>query len=216
MGGRSRLSGRTSGRRLNMWKQLQGPLTTLVFAGCTAAFSQSGWPVSVVEAPGQPVRIVGVSLNSNGSLLAGIENRSSKEVRYVELSLSPHGPCPRSDHPLSFVIVYGDRSAFAPARMPGVEPQRSIPAGERVTLDISTSTYRGVIRSQQAAGCPASAKPAVTLIRVAFCDDTGWQGFADGPEHSRWNGKDWTPDTPGNCGVRRSNRRLRPTSAARW
>jgi hypothetical protein len=51
----------------------------------------------------------------------------------------------------------------------------------------------GMERWKKKYGCAETVLPELVLMNVVFTDGTGWEGFADGPNHDQWNGRPWTP-----------------------
>jgi hypothetical protein len=156
--------------------------------------------LKILRAPNEQVRVIGVrhatSVQLNpGDLLIDIENLSEKPIRFIYYTLAP-ADCPSSDHPVSFGVGYGDWSAVSPRKTTTDSP---IPAHGRREISFPASIYSGFLNYQKSHGCSPRQRPELTLDKVAFCDGTGWEGFADGPDHSEWNGRDWKPAGRSNC-----------------
>jgi len=159
-----------------------------------------GTTLRIIRSPNEPVQVVGVrfikSAQSNSrDLLLEVENLSAKSVRFVGYTVAPAG-CPRSDHPAAYNIGYGDWAAIS---VTGKHVDPAIPAHVRKNVNLPASVYAGYLSYQKSHGCSADQRPELTLDKVAFCDGTGWEGFADGPDHSQWNGRDWKPSGRSKC-----------------
>jgi hypothetical protein len=160
----------------------------LACAGVASARQQS--VVEYLEAPDQPVRVKSVSLAKSGDLEVVIRNASPQAVRFVGFLLAP-AECPAPIKPAALWMAYGDRSALdGEANQPA---EAALLSGEAITLSLSATSYQRVLGGQVARGCSADALPQLLLDKVAYCDGTGWEGIADGADHSAWNGRPWTP-----------------------
>jgi hypothetical protein len=166
-------------------------VSAAILSVVTAA--QSNWPFQIVNAVGGPVRVTNVAFrygNSRGDVLISIENASRKRIRAIEYNLAG-AVCPRSEKLVYPIFIYGDPKAL------GFRSQKAsgapiAPTGTAV-IQVAASTYSGLVERQRSDGCASEAKPEFTVQHVVFCDGTGWEGFADGPDHSLWNGRPWTP-----------------------
>src|SRR5262245_41942273 len=106
-----------------------------------------------------------------GDLLITVANRATKTIGLVEFWLTP-ADCPGSRKPAGLAVAYGGAGrADAP-----------IPVGGTATVTIGGGVLRRVVRYQLQAGCAIDARPVLTLARVGFCDGSGWEGYATGPD----------------------------------
>jgi|WetSurMetagenome_2_1015567.scaffolds.fasta_scaffold195447_2 hypothetical protein len=159
-----------------------------------------GTTLRFIRSPNEPVQVIGVrSIKSGQSnsrdLLIEIENLSTKSIRFVGYTVAP-ADCPRSDHPAAYNIGYGDWAAVSVTEK---HVDAAIPAHARKEVLLPASVYSGYLSYQKSHGCSSDQRSEVWLKNVAFCDGTGWEGFADGPAHSEWNGRDWKPSGLSNC-----------------
>ena len=148
--------------------------------------------LNIVRAPNEPVSIVDVRFGDIGDLLVEVTNISPKSVIFAGYILAPFDHCPESDHPMSFGVGYGDWRMLSGDGTHKIDPPA--PAGQKVILRVPRKTYELILNSQKRAKCPFSAKPDLYLDKVAFDDGSGWEGFADGVDHSEWNGRPWIPE----------------------
>ncbi len=147
--------------------------------------------LNIVRAPDEPLNIVDIRLGNSksGDLIIEVENISSKPVTFIGYTLAPADDCPKSDHPLAFWVGYGDWSVLPGDGERGVDP----PVNPNHKVTLTFSRYGGILKYHRWAKCPAGVKPDLYLNKVAFSDGTGWEGFADGIDHSEWNGRAWFP-----------------------
>ncbi len=158
----------------------------------------SGTILKIIRSPNEPVRVIGVRLTNpaESELLIEIENLTAKPIQFVFYTVAP-ADCPRSDHPAARDVGYGDWAAVSQVRK-AIDPP--VPPYGRKEISYPSSIYSGFIGYQKNHGCSSQQRPELYLRNVAFCDGTGWEGFADGPNHSEWNGRDWKPAGNSNCG----------------
>lgn len=157
----------------------------------------SGAILKIISGSNEPVRVIGIQSIKPGQsdLLISIENLTARPIRFASYTVAP-ADCPRSDHPAAFGIGYGDWSAVSIGREPIDSP---IPAHGRTEIRLPAHIYSGFVNYQKSHGCSSQKRPELWLDKVAFCDGTGWEGFADGPAHSEWNGRDWKPSGRSKC-----------------
>jgi hypothetical protein len=148
--------------------------------------------IKIVRAPNEPVNIVDIRFANTGDLIVEVDNTSSKPIIFVGYVLSPFDRCPKSDHPMALWVGYGDWSVLSNDSSHKIDPP--VGPSHKVTLTVSRKAYEGILSSQKSAKCPSSAKPELYLNKVAFSDGSGWEGFADGVDHSEWNGRLWVPE----------------------
>ena len=148
--------------------------------------------LKIVRAPNEPVNIVDIRFANTGDLLVEVKNTSSKTIIFIGYVLAPFDRCPESDHPMALWVGYGDWSVLSNDGSHKIDPP--VDPSRKVTLTISRKAYEGILNSQKAAKCPSSAKPELHLNKVAFNDGSRWEGFADGVDHSEWNGRLWVPE----------------------
>jgi hypothetical protein len=157
----------------------------------------SGTILKIIRSPNEPVRVIGVrpANPAQSELLIEIENLTAKPLQFVFYTVAP-ADCPRSDHPAAYNVGYGDWAAVSQIRK-AIDPP--LPPHGKQEISFPSSVYSGFIRYQKNHGCSPHQRPELYLLNVAFCDGTGWKGFADGPDHSEWNGRDWKPAGNSNC-----------------
>ncbi len=148
--------------------------------------------LTIIRAPNEPVNIVDIRFANAGDLFIEVENTSSKPIIFVGYVLSPFDRCPKSDHPMALWVGYGDWRVLSNDSNHKIDPP--VDPNSKVTLTVSRKAYEGILNSQKSAKCPSSAKPELYLNKVAFDDGSGWEGFADGIDHSEWNGRLWIPE----------------------
>jgi hypothetical protein len=171
-----------------------GVLLTLTLCPLAGAKGATKEPLlRVVVARQQPVRVVAVHrLHHVAAVVVEIRNESQKRVGDAEFVVAP-AECPRSNHPVASILAFPE-DASRPVRWAhGLEP------GGRAQVLLSDALYRQMIDQQRKAGCGDAARPEIVLRTVAFCDGTGWEGFADGPEHAAWSGRPWAPPQTPRC-----------------
>ena len=158
----------------------------------------SGASLKIISSTNEPVRLIRIHPVKPGQsdLLIEIENLTAKPIRFVSYRLAP-ADCPRSDHPAAVGIGYGDWSAAFPHLRKYIESP--IPGYGKKGIRFPRSLYKELLQYQKSHGCLSHQRPELMLDKVAFCDGTGWEGFAGGPHHSEWNGRDWTPSGLSNC-----------------
>ena len=148
--------------------------------------------LKIVKALNEPVRITDVrSSGRDNELLIEVKNTSPKSIIFIQYVFAPANDCPKSNHPLAYSISYGNLSLISDNKNQRIKPP--IAPNQTVAITISSKIYEGVLKSQKSAKCTNSAKPELVLRKVAFNDNTGWEGFADGVDHSQWSGRQWTP-----------------------
>ena len=148
--------------------------------------------LKLVRAPNEPVSILEIRFANSGDLLIDIENISPKPMIFAGYVLAPFDRCPKTDHPMAVWIGYGDWSVISGNGIHKIDAP--IDPAHKVTLTVSRKVYDEILNSQKLAKCISSAKPELYLDKVAFNDGSGWQGFADGVDHSEWNGRPWIPE----------------------
>lgn len=150
-----------------------------------ALIDQSDW-LKIARSPNEPVRVAETRFDDAGKIIIQVENISSQPIIFIGYILAP-ADCPKSNHPAAFYLRYGDQSGLRGNGEHEIDPPVD-PSG-RATLTISQKTYKGILNAQKSAKCASAAKPKLNLMRVVFADRSGWEGFADGVDHSEWNGR---------------------------
>lgn len=159
--------------------------------------------ISICGAANEPVSVVATHARAraeassrSGSpiadLIVEVTNRSDKPVSYIRYTLDPPDRCPGWSHPFSYWVWYGQPVGPSHRKIPGTAGPPVAP-GKKVELvlrgvDLEFIRWKGI-----QAKCHPGAKSDLTIAKVAFTDGTGWEGFADGPNHDQWNGRPWTP-----------------------
>jgi hypothetical protein len=181
-------------------------LVTLLFTSCTkspvdvakisnerpSSPSYQSDLLTLERAPNEPLKIEGIRRGDSGDIQIDVSNISSKTIIFAGYHFSPRDDCPKSNHPLSFWVGYGDWKMLG--RKGDVKIDPPIPPNRKVTMTIPLKMYRVILQEHKFARCLDSAKPGLTLGNVAFSDGAGWEGLADGPDHSEWNGRPWIPE----------------------
>jgi len=187
------------GRRRSMKEGFTGLIGLLTCGGAVvAAALQEPQLLHILSASDQPIHVVRVRLAAQpaarGSLLVEITNASPRRAWRVEFAVAP-ADCPRADHPLATLLAYPRNT------LPGNQPLPvdALDPGTGTTLLLPESRYREILAYQRKAGCADAVLPELTLLTVAFCDGSGWEGFADGPDHAIWSGRPWTPPSKPTC-----------------
>lgn len=164
--------------------------------------------ISINSALNEPVRVVRMRFRDDvvgqsgrnrsavdsriPDLLVEVLNVSTKVVRFVGYTLDPPDRCPRWRHPLSYWIWHGDPTALSGRPLKG-PPGVPLQPGERIDLVVKGDYLESIRSMSIRAKCPPGVRSEMTISKVAFTDGTGWEGFADGPNHDQWNGRPWTP-----------------------
>ena len=103
-----------------------------------------------------------------------VRNVSDKKVRFFGFFVTP-AACPAPVKPLAKWVAYGDWTSI------GVESdkptQSALLAKANTTLVIPANLYRDILEWQIAQGCRDNALPELVLVKVAYCDGTGWAGI---------------------------------------
>jgi len=168
---------------------------TLIFAATVFQLQVAPlkWPMDIINSPTGPVRVADVTFDRGDSrqdVLVTVENVSGKRIRTIEYNVVPEDYCAGSQKWIYPVIAYGNPKTTGSRTNP---PELPIAPGKIVIFRIPALTYSGILQRQRTAKCAIDAKPDFTILTVAFCDGTGWEGFADGPDHAFWNGRPWLP-----------------------
>jgi len=164
----------------------------ILAAGATAVVAERPL-MRIVVAAEQPVRVLAIRDGDEpGALVVEVENHSQKSVWSAAFLVSP-ADCARSGHPAAKWLAFPDDAPSSRT------PQRTLEVGARTKLLLLPVHYQQMLRYQLKAGCPEEARPDIFLRTVAFCDGTGWEGFADGPEHTVWAGRAWSPPQKPQC-----------------
>lgn len=172
---------------------------SIIMLALGAAYGRpDGAIVEYIEAPQQPVHVKEVSISESGDLVISIHNTSDKYIRLIVFGLSG-ALCPASGKPPALAVGYGDWTVVNSENSGPGEP--ALLPGSVAWVVMPASTYNWMLADQIKRDCKDTARPQLILKLVAYCDGTGWEGFADGPNHAYWNGRAWTPEgTPLNCG----------------
>lgn len=164
-------------------------VSVLSAPGAEAGFENES-AVRLSPAPNEPVKVKAIHSDPKKremslDLVIEIQNRAEKPIRYIAYTLG-WPSCPKAHtKPLSPMIEYGEMG-------PGSR-KKEIGIGATAELHIPGKTLDGIAKWATKNGCASTVRPDFVLEKVVFSDGTGWEGFADGPEHRQWNGRPWTP-----------------------
>lgn len=151
--------------------------------------------LTIVRGRDEPVTVEAVDLlkgSTRGDVAVRVRNNGPRVVTFISYVLE-RVDCPKVSKVVGHGFVVGGREHVTRANRYLVRSAPPLSAGSTVTFMVPRKIYLKYARLAKDSSCPVGSHPELVLLRVAFEDGSGWEGYADGPGHGEWWGRPWTP-----------------------